>query len=76
MDFLVFGGKVGEYIVCSFEAENFEALVMDANYKAQQYIYDIWLPNHKRQTDLFCAERYASHSPDTTNMEIWIKLIN
>lgn len=64
----------GEYIVCSFEAENFEALVMDALYKAQQYVYNIWLPNHKLQTEAFCAERYASHSPKTTSMEIWLKL--
>lgn len=64
----------GEYIVCFFEAENFEALVMDAIYKAQQYIYNTWLPNHKLQTDTFCAERYASHSPETTNMEILLKL--
>lgn len=65
----------GKYIVCSFEAENFEALVMDALYKAQQYVYNTWLPNHKLQTEAFCAERYVSHSPETTNMEIWLKLI-
>ncbi len=59
----------GEYIVCSFEA-----LVMDALYKAQQYVYNTWLPNHKLQTETFCAERYASHSPKTTSMEIWLKL--
>ena len=64
----------GEYIVCSFEADNFEALVMDALYKAQQYIYNIWMPNHKLQTEEFCAERYASHSSETTNIEIWLKL--
>ena len=64
----------GEYIVCSFEAENFEALVMDALYKAQQYAYNTWLPNHKLQTEAFCAERYASHSPETTSMDIWLKL--
>lgn len=63
----------GEYIICSFEAENFEALVMDALYNAQQYIYNTWLPNHKLQTAAFCAERYASHSPETTRMEIWLK---
>ena len=65
----------GKYVVCSFEAENFEALVMDALYKAQQYVYNTWLPKHNLQTDVFCAERYASHSPDTTSMEIWLKLI-
>lgn len=64
----------GEYIICSFEAENFEALVIDALYKAQQYVYNTWLPNHKLQTEAFCAERYASHSPETTSMEIWLKL--
>lgn len=67
---------LGKYIVCSFEAENFEALVMDALYKAQQYIYNTWLPNHKLHTDVFCAERYASHSAETKSMEIWLKLIN
>lgn len=66
---------IGEYIVCSFEAENFEALVMDALYKAEQYIYNTWLPNHKLCTDQFCAERYPSHSPGTKSMEIWLKLI-
>lgn len=64
----------GNYIVCSFEAESFEYLVMDALYKAQQYINNIWLPNHKLQTEPFCAERYASHSPDTTCMELWLKV--
>ena len=64
----------GEYIVCSFEAEHFKALVMDTLYKAQQYVYNTWLPNHKLQTETFCAERYASHSPKTTSMEIWLKL--
>lgn len=63
----------GKYIVCSFEAESFEALVMDALYKAQQYVYNTWLPNHKLQTEAFCAERYASHSPQTTSMQVWLK---
>ncbi|MDF2540134.1 MAG: AraC family transcriptional regulator, partial [Herbinix sp.] len=66
----------GNYVVCSFEAENFEALVMDALYKATKYTYNIWLPKHNLQTDVFCAERYARHSLETTNMEIWIKLID
>ncbi len=73
--FMTWELPVGKYIVCSFEAECFEALVMDALYKAQQYIYNTWLPNYNLQTDLFCAERYASHSPETTSMEIWLKLI-
>lgn len=64
----------GEYIVCSFEAENFDFLVTDALYKAQQYIFSTWLPNHKLQTEAFCLEYYETHTPETTRMEIWIKL--
>lgn len=63
----------GEYIVCSIEGENFDCLVMDSLYKAQQYIYNTWLPKHQLKIEDFCAERYVSHSPETTNMEIWLK---
>lgn len=66
----------GDYIVCSIEAENFEALVMDALYKAQQYVYNTWLPNHNLHTEPFCTERYASHSANTRSMEIWLKLMS
>lgn len=66
---------MGEYVVCTFEAENFEALVMDALYKAEQYLYGTWLPSHKLQTEPFCAERYESHTPKTTRMEVWLKLV-
>ena len=64
----------GEYIVCAFEAEDFEALVMDVLYKAEQYLYNVWLPRHNLTTEPFCAERYASHSPETTKMEVWLKV--
>ncbi|GAB6085175.1 AraC family transcriptional regulator [Alkaliphilus crotonatoxidans] len=66
----------GEYIVCSFEAENFEQLIMDAVYKAHQYLFETWLPEHKLMTTPFAAERYASHGPDTTTMEIWVMLVS
>jgi AraC family transcriptional regulator len=62
----------GEYIVCSFEAEDFEHLVMDALYKAHGYLFGTWLPNHKLAVRPFAAERYASHDSETTTMEIWI----
>lgn len=65
----------GKYVVCAFEAENFEALVMDALYKAEQYLYGVWLPGHGLTTEPFCAERYQSHSPDTTSMEVWLKIV-
>ena len=64
----------GEYLVCSFEAENFDALVLDALYKANQYLFNTWLPNHKLTTEPLCAERYASHAAQTASMEIWLKL--
>ncbi|UNC92039.1 AraC family transcriptional regulator [Candidatus Contubernalis alkaliaceticus] len=64
--------SAGEYIVCSFEAEDFEHLIMDALYKAHKYLFETWLPNHKLNVKPFAAERYASHSPDTTSMEIWV----
>jgi AraC family transcriptional regulator len=62
----------GDYIVCSFEAEDFEHLVMDAVYKAHKYLFETWLPNHRLMTKPFAAERYSSHEPDTTGMEIWV----
>lgn len=65
----------GDYIVCTFEAENFQALVMNVLYKAEQYLYGTWLTNHKLQTEPFCAERYASHTPQTTGMEVWLKVM-
>lgn len=65
----------GDYIVCTFEAENFQALVMNLLYKSEQYLYRTWLTNHKLQTEPFCAERYASHTPQTTSMKIGLKLL-
>lgn len=64
----------GEYIVCTFEAENFEALVMDALYKAQQYLFDTWLPRHQIETEMFCVEKYETHTPETMQMELWMKV--
>ena len=62
----------GEYIVCTFEAEHFEALVMDALFKAQRYLFEMWLPRHGLACMPFAIERYASHAPETTSMEIWV----
>ena len=62
----------GEYIICTFEGENFEHLVMDALYKAQRYLYETWLPRHKLQVKPFLVERYASHHDATTRMELWV----
>lgn len=64
----------GEYIVCTFEAENFELLVMDALYKAQRYLFEIWLPNNGLSSEAFCIEYYENHTPNTTKMQLLIKL--
>ncbi len=62
----------GEYIICTFEAEDFEHLIMDAVYKAHKYLFETWLPKHQLVTKPFAAERYASYQPETTRMEIWV----
>lgn len=64
----------GEYVVCSLEAESFDALVMDALYKATQYVYNVWLPRRRLKTEMFSAERYPTHGPGTTQMEIWLQV--
>ena len=65
----------GDYIVCTFEAEDFESLVMDALHKANQYLFTTWLPSHDLKTEPFNAERYASRTSQTTKMEVWLKIV-
>ena len=65
----------GDYIVCTFEAEDFESLVMDALHKANQYLFTIWLPSNDLKIEPFNAERYASRTSQTTKMEIWLKIV-
>lgn len=71
-DFATWKLSAGEYIVCAFEAEDFEHLVMDAVYKAHKYLFETWLPRHQLTTMPFAVERYASHDPETTKMEVWV----
>jgi AraC family transcriptional regulator len=73
-EFAVWELPQGEYIVCTFEAEDFEHLVMDAVYKAHKYIFEMYLPNNGLISKPFAAERYESHEPSTTKMEIWVML--
>lgn len=44
-------------------------------YKAQQYMFSTWLHNKNLQTEAFCVEYYETHTPETTKMEVWMKLI-
>jgi AraC family transcriptional regulator len=64
----------GEYIVCSFEAENFYLLTCNALIKARDYMFGVWLPNHNIATELFMAELYFDILPESTSMEIWAKI--
>jgi len=61
-----------EYIVCSFEAENFEELVTSALDKSMNYLFGIWLPKHNLSTQPFSAEKYINVNPDICKMELWV----
>ena len=61
-----------EYVVCSFEAENFAQLTTAALYKAMKYLYGTWLKNHNLVTQPFSAEKYYKTGSDATYMEIWV----
>lgn len=63
----------GEYLVCTFEAESFEALVMDVLYKAQQYFFNVWLPNHNMTTEPWSIEYYRSTTAEVKTMAVWVK---
>lgn len=62
----------GEYVVCSFEAENFTELTTSALDKAMKYLFGTWLKNHKLVTQPFSTEKYYKTTPDATYMEIWV----
>jgi len=62
----------GEYVVCGFEAENFQQLVTGTLDKAHRYLFDTWLKNHQLITQPFAAEKYFETIPETNYMEIWV----
>ncbi len=64
----------GEYIICSFEAENFYLLASNALNKARDYMLGVWLPNHQLAIEAFMAELYQDTSPEATSMELWFKV--
>lgn len=63
---------VGEYVVCCFEAENFNELTTSALDKAMKYLFGTWLKNHKLVTQPFSVEKYYKATPDATYMELWV----
>ncbi len=60
-----------EYIICGFEASNFEELVTVALDKALRYS-GLWLEKHNLVMDSFVPELYYSSTPETTYMELVI----
>lgn len=73
--FTQFDIEPGTFYVCTFEAENFEYLVEDALYKANNYFFETWLPRHGIGMDdmePFLIQKYVNVT-DEPKIEIWIK---
>lgn len=64
----------GDYVVCRYEAENFEMLVQEALYKASRYLYDTWLPRHEMKPDAFLVQKYFYPFEENCYIELWAKL--
>lgn len=62
----------GPYIVCTYEAENFDTLVNESLYKVSQYIFEIWLPKHKIVTAPFILQKYFNPEQEGCYMETWL----
>lgn len=60
-----------EYVVCGFEAENFEQLVTCALNKAIKFSR-LWLENHHLTMEAYSPELYYDSSPDGSYMELWM----
>jgi AraC-type DNA-binding domain-containing proteins len=60
-----------EYIICSFEAENFEQLVTVAINKAAKY-NGLWLEKHNMTMKYYSPEIYYGSTPEVTCMEMWL----
>ncbi len=62
---------VREYVVCGFEAENFEQLVTIALNKAVKFS-GLWLEKHGLGMDQYSPEIYYDSSPEGNYMELWM----
>jgi AraC family transcriptional regulator len=71
-DFITWEMPAGEYVVCSFEAENFSELTTSALDKAMNYLFKTWLPNRGLTTQPFSVEKYYKTATDLAYMEIWV----
>jgi AraC family transcriptional regulator len=64
----------GNYVICTFEAENFYLLTTNALNKARDYMFGVWMPNHSLVSEPFMAELYYDTTPEASKMEIWLKV--
>lgn len=60
-----------KYIVCGFEAENFEELTNSAVYKAQTFMAR-WMKKHNLTTTSFAGEMYYPVTEDCAYLEHWM----
>ncbi|HWT77102.1 MAG TPA: AraC family transcriptional regulator [Mobilitalea sp.] len=72
--YTVWSMPIGDYIICTFEAENFYLLTTNALNKARDYMFGVWIPAHKLATEFFMAELYYDTTPEASKMEIWLKI--
>lgn len=63
-----------EYVVCGFEAQNFEELVTVAINKAVKYSA-LWLERHNLKMEEYSPEVYYDSSPDGRYMELWMPVV-
>jgi AraC family transcriptional regulator len=71
-NFITWKLPADEYVVCSFEAENFNELTTSALDKAMNYLFRTWLPNKGLTTQPFSVEKYYKTTTDLAYMEIWV----
>jgi AraC family transcriptional regulator len=68
-DFLSMQLPAGEYVVCGFEAENFDELVTNIMYKAGSFASG-WLKKHSIACENYMPEMYFPNT-DVAYMEMW-----
>ncbi|MDR1687173.1 MAG: AraC family transcriptional regulator [Clostridiales bacterium] len=61
----------GEYIVCGFEAEDYNQLISSAISKAMKYTKS-WLKKHSLTVNGFICELYYDDAYNSAYMELWI----
>lgn len=64
----------GQYVVCRYEAEDFETLVGQALYKASGYLYDTWLPHQGLLPGPVLVQKYFRPFTPDCYIELWAKV--